>query len=86
MTKPKMIRCPGSGRKVDGPDEPDNTVQCRVCGTSFLRMNTTTTADRKKEFSVSEHKRRKNPFRPKGPRVARPKRKGRESPRDRGRY
>jgi hypothetical protein len=76
MTEPKMIRCPGSGQKVDGPDEPDNTVQCRVCGTSFLRMKTAATAEGKKEFSVSEHKRRANPPRRKGVRTAPPRGRG----------
>jgi hypothetical protein len=85
MTKPQMIRCLGSGRRVEGPDEPDGTVQCRVCGTSFLRMKTTATADGKKVFSVSEHERRANPVRLKGVR-RRSKRKGRESLRDRGRH
>jgi len=84
MTKPKMVRCPGSGQKVDGPDEPDGTVFCSVCGTSFLRMNTTTTADGKSEFSVSENTRRANPIRPMRARTIPPR--GRDtSGRDRGR-
>lgn len=61
MTKPNMERCPGSGQKVYGKDEPDGTVQCRVCGISFLPMKTTTTEAGKKTFSVSEHPRRANP-------------------------
>ena len=84
MTKPKMIRCEGSGRKVDGPDEPDGTVQCRVCGTSFLPMKTKTSLSGVKEFSVSEHERRANPYRPKGALRAAP-RSGRESRRYSGR-
>jgi hypothetical protein len=82
MTDPKMVRCPGSGRKVDGPDENDGTVQCRVCGKSFLPMETTTTADGKHEFSVSEHTRRASPPRPKGGGGAAPR--GRASRRDSG--
>lgn len=65
MTKPQMIRCPGSGQKVLGPDEPDGSVFCSVCGTNFLRMKKTMTADGKEELSVSEHTRRANPVRPK---------------------
>jgi uncharacterized Zn finger protein (UPF0148 family) len=55
-----MVRCPGSGQKVDGPDENEGTVFCSVCGMSFLPM-TTTTDGGKIEFSVSEHMRRANP-------------------------
>ncbi len=85
MTKPKMIRCPGSGQKVLGPDEPDGTVFCSVCGTGFLRMKKTMTADGKEELSVSEHTRRANPVRPKSGQT--PPRRGRgSSGRDRGRH
>ena len=66
MTNPKMVRCPGSGQRVDGPDENDGTVFCSVCHMSFLPMTTTTTEDGKMEFSVSEHMRRANPLRIKG--------------------
>jgi uncharacterized Zn finger protein (UPF0148 family) len=65
MTNPRMVRCPGSGQKVDGPDENEGTVFCSVCGMSFLPM-TTTTDGGKIEFSVSEHMRRANPPRIKG--------------------
>jgi hypothetical protein len=54
---PKKVPCPGSGQKVYGPDEPDGTVQCRVCGRSFLSMNKTTTTDGKNQLSVSDHDR-----------------------------
>ena len=53
---PKKERCPGSGDPVDGPDEPDGTVGCRICGTSFLPMRTTV-KDGKKWFSLPEHDR-----------------------------
>lgn len=80
MTKPKMMTCPGSGRKVFGEDEPDGTVQCMhpKCGTSGLVMKKTVTADGKVEFSVPKHECRVNPIRI--------KRKGRRPvpPRDRG--
>jgi len=66
MTNPKMVRCPGSGQKVDGPDENDGTVFCSVCGWSFLPMTATTIEGEKMEFSVSEHMRRANPPRIKG--------------------
>ena len=66
MTNPRMERCPGSGQRVDGPDENDGTVFCSVCHMSFLPMTTTTTEGGKKEFSVSEHMRRANPPRIKG--------------------
>ena len=82
MTKPKMIRCSGSGQRVDGPDEPTGTVFCTVCGDSSLTMKTSV-IDGKKEFSVPEHKRRADPPRPKGVRVAPTSR--RTSRRDSGR-
>lgn len=66
MTNPKMVHCPGSGQKVDGPEENDGTVSCSVCHMSFLPMTTTTTEGGKTEFSVSEHMRRANPPRFKG--------------------
>jgi len=66
MTNPKMVRCPGSGQKVDGPDENDGTVFCSVCGRSFLPMTATTIEGEKMEFSVSVHMRRANPPRIKG--------------------
>jgi hypothetical protein len=77
MTKPKMVRCPGSGQKVIGDDEQDGTVFCRECDNSRLPMKTATTADGKKEFSVPVHKRRANPPRPRGrSRAAQPSRRG----------
>ena len=84
MTKPKMVRCPGSGQKVLGSDEQDGTVFCSVCGTSGLPMKTTTTADGKKEFSVPVHERRANPPRPKSRRrPAQPSRRGGQRTRSR---
>jgi hypothetical protein len=65
MTQPKMKRCEGSGQQVYGEDEPDGTVFCSKCGTSGLRM-VTTVVDGKEQYSAPEHKRRANPFRPKG--------------------
>ena len=62
MTKPKMIRCSGSGQRVDGPDEPTGTVFCTVCGNSALPMKTTH-VDGQRHFSVPEHERRANPYR-----------------------
>jgi hypothetical protein len=53
----KKVPCPGGGQKVDGPDEPDGTVFCSVCGKNFLRMAKTLTADGKIQFSVSDHDR-----------------------------
>ena len=49
---PETIHCPGSGQKVYGPDEPDGTVFCSVCGRSFLPMDRTTTEDEKRQLSV----------------------------------
>lgn len=63
MTKPKMVRCEGSGQRVDGPDEPDGTVFCSVCGTSFVLMKKTTLRTGEVQLSVAEHKRRANPYR-----------------------
>ena len=83
MTKPKMIRCEGSGQEVDGPDEPTGTVQCFKCGNSILPMKTTV-VDGKKQYSVPEHKRRANPPRPKGAKKA-PKPRTRGGGRDSGR-
>lgn len=65
MTQPKMIRCEGSRQEVYGPDEPTGTVQFFSCGNSILPMKATV-VEGKKQFSVPEHKRRLNPFRPKG--------------------
>jgi hypothetical protein len=77
MTKPKMMLCPGSGQKKLGDDEPGRgMVSCTVCGNSGLPMQTTTTADGKKEFSVSVHKRRANPPRPKSRHAIPPSRRG----------
>ena len=69
MTKPKMVRCSGSGQRVYGPDEPTGTVFCTVCGDSSLTMKTSV-IDGKKEFSVPEHERRANPPHRKGVRAA----------------
>lgn len=77
MTKPKMVRCEGSGHIVFGSDEPDGTVYCSRCGRSFLPMLTTTLPNGKKQFSVSEHERRANPPRVKSVRrIPRPKGRG----------
>jgi len=57
-----MVRCEGSGQKVDGPDDPTGTVQCFKCGSSALAMKTAV-VDGKEQYSVPEHKRRANPFR-----------------------
>jgi hypothetical protein len=84
MTKPKMKPCKGKGQKVYGADGQWGTVSCTVCGTSGLAMKTTTTADRKKEFSVPEHECRAHPFRPK--KGVRALLKGRESRRYTGRH
>ncbi len=51
---PMKIRCLGSDDEVDGPDEPDGTVFCNKCGTTFLPMKTKI-IDGKKRFFVSEH-------------------------------
>lgn len=82
MTKPKMERCPGSGQKVLGEDEPDGTAFCGVCGTSGLPMKTAS-VDGKKQYSVPEHQRRANPFRRK--RVKKAPRYQRKTRRDSGR-
>lgn len=47
--------CPGSKRKVDGPDEPTGTVQCRECGISTLVMQTITEVSGEQRHSVPEH-------------------------------
>jgi len=54
---PIKVPCLGSGQKVDGPDEPDETVFCSVCGRSFLQMVKTITANGKIQLSVSDHDR-----------------------------
>ena len=82
MTEPKTVRCEGSGQQVYGPDEPDGTVFCSKCGTSGLKM-VTTVVDGKERYSVPEHDRRANPFRPKGAKKA--PRLTRTSRRDSGR-
>jgi hypothetical protein len=69
MTKPKMVRCEGSGQEVEDADEPTGTVQCRKCGNSALLMKTTV-VDGKVHHSVPEHKRRANPYRRKGLKMA----------------
>lgn len=53
---PTLERCPGSGRRVYGPDEPGGTVLCSECGRSFLRMETVIEGE-KKVFRVAEHQR-----------------------------
>lgn len=73
MTKPKMVRCEGSGQIVFGEDEPDGTVYCSRCGTSFLRMVTTTLPNGKNQLSVSIHERRASP--PRVKRLYHPQRK-----------
>ena len=83
MTKPKMVRCPGSGDKRYGPNGQWGTVDCSQCLATQLPIKTTTTADGKKEFSVPEHTRRANPIRRKGASVASPTR--RDTRRDSGR-
>lgn len=65
MTKPKMIRCKGSGQEVDGADEPTGTVQCHKCGNSALIMKTTI-LNGKEHYFVPEHLCRANPYRRKG--------------------
>lgn len=52
---PKRVPCPGSGHIVFGPDEPNGTVFCTVCGNPMLPMNKTTLADGKIQYSVSDH-------------------------------
>lgn len=37
---PKKQRCPGSHRRVFGPDELTGTVYCSVCGDATLPMET----------------------------------------------
>lgn len=76
MTQPKLVRCEGSGHEVYGPDEPTGTVQClhSKCGRSDLVMKTTV-IDGIEHYSVPDHKRRANPFHPKGAKKAsRPRR------------
>lgn len=84
MTQPKMIRCEGSGHEIEGPDEPDGRVQCRYpkCGRSDLIVRRAVIEGEERCF-VPEHKRRANPFRPKGAKKA--PRRGRVSRRDSGR-
>ena len=82
MTQAKMVHCEGSGQVVYGQDEPTGTVQCFKCGNSALIMKTTD-VDGKEHYSVPEHKRRANSFRPKG--VKRAPRYQRTSRRDSGR-
>lgn len=53
---PKTERCIGSGDPVDGPDEPDGTVQCFKCGRNFLPMETRV-IDGVKKFFVPKHSR-----------------------------
>ena len=83
MTKPKMVRCEGSGQEVEGADEPTGTVQCHKCGNSALIMKTTM-IDGKERYSVPVHQRRANPFRRKGVKTV-PSRR-RISRRDSGRW
>lgn len=84
MTEPKMVRCGGSGREVDGPDEQDGTVLCRYpnCGRSDLIVKRAI-VDGKELCFVPEHKRRLNPFRRKG--ITKVPRSQRMSRRDSGR-
>jgi hypothetical protein len=87
MTKPKMVRCEGSGQIVFGSDEPDGTVFCSRpgCSETRLAMVTTMLSNGEKQFSVPDHERRASPPRVKGARLTpRPKRRG-ISRRDSGR-
>jgi hypothetical protein len=87
MTKPKMVRCEGSGQIVFGMDEPDGTVFCSRpgCSETRLSMVTTTLPNGEKQLSVPEHERRANPLQVKSARRT-PRPKGRRnSRRDGGR-
>ena len=54
---PKMVHCRGSGQRVDGPDKPTGTVQCRVCGNSALYMQRAVDGVGKEQLSVPDHHR-----------------------------
>jgi hypothetical protein len=86
MTEPKKVRCEAIGRKVYPALASDDIDYCpnSKCRMPFVPIKKTTLPDGKVEFTIDYHKRRLNPFRPRGQRGASPTHNG-KTRRERGR-